>query len=188
MTTLKTLALAVGLTASPMIAQVQQNPQPPFQPSQATIAACDEPATKPAPPTPAQNEAGRVGNRLFAKVLNKVGPAIAQRTNNGVQLGDIGQVTVETEAQKAREKQERAKYCAALKEAAKKAAAQPTTKVIEACPPASKRAIGTPYCLKPDNSLVDLLRITVPLNPPASSTTTLTPAPPASAVPATAQR
>src|ERR1700733_4548402 len=109
MTNLKTLALAVGLTATPMIAQVQQNPQPHMQPSQAALPDCED-AGKSTPPTPAQNEAGRITNRLFGKVLNKVGPTIARTTHGEVQPSDIGQAAAESEAQKAREKQEHAKY------------------------------------------------------------------------------
>ena len=187
MTNLFGIALAIGLAIS-TISLAQQNPQRQPQPSQAAIAGCEDIAKPAPPPTPAQNEAGRVSNRLLGKALSKLAPTIVRSTHGDVQASDIAQAAAESEAQKAREKQEHAKYCAALKEAAKKAAAQPTTKVIEACPPNTTKAAGTPYCLKPDNTLVDVLHITVPINPPAPPNTTLTPAPPASAVPATAQR
>ncbi len=186
MTHLKTLALAVGLTASPMIAQVQQNLQPQTQPSQAASAACDD-AAKPSTTNAAQNEASRVGARIFTKALKTWVPRGVRGGDAPIQPSDISQVAAEAAAQKAREKQEHERYCAALKEAAKKASTPPpTTKVIEACPPSSTRAVGTPYCLKSDNTLVDLVHISVPVNPLAP--TTLTPALPASAVPATAQR
>jgi hypothetical protein len=178
---------AAGLAAS-MIAQAQQNPQPPSAPPQAAIAACEEDAAKTKSPNVAQKETGRVGNRMFAKVLNKVAPTMARSSHGGIQPSDIAQAGAETEAQKAREKQEHAKYCAALKEAAKKASLPlPTTKVIEACPPNTSKAAGTPYCLKSDNTLVDVLHITVPINPPVSAPASLTPAPPAPVAPTLAQ-
>jgi hypothetical protein len=179
------LTLLAGALIVP--AAAPQNPTQQLPPFQAALAACED-TVKPAPPTPAQNEAGRVSTRFLANALTKLAPTIARTTHGDVQPSDIAQVAAETEAQKAREKQEHAKYCAALKEAAKKATAQPTTKVIEACPPNTQRAAGTPYCLKGDATLVDVLHITVPITPPASSPTTLTPAPPASAAPATAQQ
>jgi hypothetical protein len=188
MTNRKTLTLLVGLIAFPWIAQVQQNQQPQTQPSQATIASCDD-ANKPQNSGPAQNEAGRIGKRIFSKILKNVSPSIVHTTKGTVQPIDITQTAAETEAQKEREKQEHEKYCAALKEAAKKASPPaPTAKVIEACPPNTTRATGTAYCLKPDNTLVDVLHITVPTDPPTSSPATSTPAPPGSAVPATAQQ
>jgi hypothetical protein len=188
MTNLKTFAFVVGLAASPMIAQVPQSPQPQPQPSQAAIADCED-TTKPTNPTPAQNEAARVSNRIFGRVLTKIAPTIARTTHGDVQSSDIAQAAAESEAQKARAKQEHAKYCAALKEAAKKASPPPpATKVIEACPPNTSRAAGTPYCLKSDNTLVDVLHITVPINPPASVPASLTPASPAIATPTPAQK
>jgi hypothetical protein len=182
-----TLALGAGLVLS-VVSQAQQASPTQLEPSQAAIAACDELPAKPGSVNPAQNEAGRVGSRFFSKAIKTLAPSIARATHNDVQPSDLAQATAEAEAKKTREKQEHAKYCAALKEAAKRSTPlPPTTKVIEACPPSSTRATGTPYCLKSDNTLVDVLHITVPTNPTVSAPSSLTPAPPVSAAPTPAQ-
>lgn len=188
MTYLKTLAFALGLVASPMIAQVQQNPQPTQLPSGPSAAECAALAKSAATSSvAAKNEAGRAGGRLLGKIFSKAAKPLEGATGGVVKPTDVAQMNAETAAQKERERQELVKKCALQEEARNTPLAPAPTRVIEACPPNTSRAAGTPYCLKPDNTLVDLLHINVSVNPPVPSPTTSTPAPQAPAAPATAK-